>query len=167
MLHILLEFSYESVFRLWETIWAARISKVSANFEEFSALAILKQFKWVIMSIHFSINNIVQSVEPEYLCYYVNPEGKKHRKNNNTFAPECEKCWSGGKSPLATSSPFFVSAKTSSGLRRIHWAIYGETEKESVRFSVWDMNTKDLYSLYIDCCLSVAGWKSVVHPCRW
>lgn len=40
-----LEFSYDDVFRLWETIWAARITKVTTNFEEFFALAIMKQFK--------------------------------------------------------------------------------------------------------------------------
>lgn len=33
------------VFRLWETIWAARISGITNNFEEFFALAIMKQFK--------------------------------------------------------------------------------------------------------------------------
>lgn len=39
-----IEFDYNDVFRLWETVWAARHS-VSMHFEEFFALAIMKQFK--------------------------------------------------------------------------------------------------------------------------
>ena len=38
------EFSYNEVFLLWETIWTARLT-VTQNFEEFLALAIMKQFK--------------------------------------------------------------------------------------------------------------------------
>ena len=38
------EFDYGDVFRLWETVWASRLS-VSNHFEEFFALAIMKQFK--------------------------------------------------------------------------------------------------------------------------
>ena len=43
----LAEFGYDNIFRLWETIWAARLS-VSDNFEEFIALGILQQFKLVL-----------------------------------------------------------------------------------------------------------------------
>ena len=38
------EFSYDQVYRLWETVWTARLT-VSQNFEEFLAMAIMKQFK--------------------------------------------------------------------------------------------------------------------------
>ena len=38
------EFSYDEIFLLWETIWTARLT-VTQNFEEFLALAIMKQFK--------------------------------------------------------------------------------------------------------------------------
>lgn len=41
------EFSYENVFQLWETIWASRMANVTSNFEEFFALAIMKQFKYI------------------------------------------------------------------------------------------------------------------------
>ncbi len=40
------EFGYPDIFRVWETIWAARLS-VSEHFEEFIALAVLQQYKLV------------------------------------------------------------------------------------------------------------------------
>jgi hypothetical protein len=54
------EFCYDDVFRLWETIWAARKNEITTNFEEFFALAIMKQFKYV--SFVFSCGNPLPNV---------------------------------------------------------------------------------------------------------
>lgn len=52
------EIAYDDVFRLWETIWAAR-KCVSNNFEEFFALGIMVQFKTAIMDAHLDPSDIL------------------------------------------------------------------------------------------------------------
>ena len=54
----LAEFSYEDLFRIWETSWAARLS-VSEHFEEFLALAVMKQFQSAIMDAHLDPSDIL------------------------------------------------------------------------------------------------------------
>ena len=55
---VLPEIAYDDVFRLWETIWAAR-KCVSNNFEEFFALGIMVQFKTAIMDAHLDPSDIL------------------------------------------------------------------------------------------------------------
>ena len=67
------EFSYQDVFRLWETVWAARMGGVTVNFEEFFALAIMKQFKSVSMSCACHVHVMCMScdVHVHVMCMYM------------------------------------------------------------------------------------------------
>lgn len=53
------EFVYSEIFRLWETIWAARNGGISEHLEEFFALAIMQQFKTAIMDAHLDPSDIL------------------------------------------------------------------------------------------------------------
>ena len=52
------EFSYDDLFRLWESVWAARLT-VTEHFEEFLALALLRQYRSAIMDARLTPSDIL------------------------------------------------------------------------------------------------------------
>ena len=52
------EFSYDDLFRLWESVWAARLT-VTEHFEEFLALALLRQYRSAIMDAQLTPSDIL------------------------------------------------------------------------------------------------------------